>query len=912
VGCLHCDSPWRERKIILAAVAADGMRTNVVEAPASLIGRTAERAAIAACFDEGTRLVTLVGPGGVGKTRLAARFALDHATAYSAHGGGGAWLCDLTDMRSAMAICAAVATTLDLPLDRDTSEVRVAAELGRRIARRRRTLIILDNCEQVAREVGAVVSEWLVAAPRAHFLITSRVALGVPGEQLWPLAGLAVPDPDATPEDARASDAVELFVRRARQVRPELALVPSDLAAIAELVRRLDGLPLAIELAAARVRVLSPAQLLARLAVGLLSRPGDAGRHGSIRGAVLDSVDSLDPIARTTFARCAVFRGGFTMHAAETVLADRDAEVLGALEALCDHSLVRTLTVGEPPTTRFQMYETIREVAVEQLALRADRDQLAEGHARYYATLGRDLGERATAHADREALAELGAELENLVEAHRHALASSAPDAPALALASALALAPLVARRGMFRLWLRLLDAAIESRADVSEELAAAHLARGRAHRELGNFELARADWSRGHELAERVGSTVLAAQAELGLGELVEITGATADARVRYTRALERLAAGPAGPLTRIREAEAHAALGHALRREGALDEAVVEIARALERYRAAHHQDGIAAMTYEAAVVALFRDQHDVARARLDEALVLARALGARQFEAAVTSGLGIVRQAAGELDAAVALHAAAVQVFRDLGNVHREGSALYYLAAAYLERGELAEAHAVLDQAVAAIRAVGVPRYEALIEAARGAAYAIGDERQAAIAAFDRAKRAAAACHSEPALHATIAIHELHLDDRDPAARLADARTLALAAPGDDPRLALRVLATPLRVPLADALLVRPGAAAFRPPGAATDVDLSRRQPLRRLLAVLAHHRVAEPGDSLGLDDLLAAGWPGERITQEAAVNRVHVALTTLRKLGLRQVLKSSDRGYLLDPAIGILVE
>ncbi|MDX2090022.1 MAG: AAA family ATPase [Kofleriaceae bacterium] len=876
-------------------MVGDGGKTNVVEIPTSFVGRDAERAILADDFDQATRVVTLVGPGGVGKTRLATQFAIAHAETYAAHGGGGAWLCDLAGARTAMEICAAVAAALELRLDGATSEPSVIAELGRRIAQRGRILLVLDNCEHIVREAGATITAWLAAAPRAHFLVTSRVALGIAGEQLRPLAGLAV--------DA----ASELFVERARRLRPGPSFGAEELAAIAEIVRRVDGLPLAIELAAARIRVLSPTQLRDRFALGLLARPGDASRHGSMRGAILDSVASLDPTARVCLARCATFRGGFDVDAAEAVLGAGD--VLRALETLTDHSLVRSIA-AETGEARFALYETIREVATELLADDAERGAVADRHARYYAELGRRHAERATAHGDLAAVAALALELDNLIAAHAHA--TTIADAP-LALAIALALDPVLATRGHYRLRLRLLDATLALASDPPEAFAPAYLARAQAHRELGAFEAARADLARGRALAEQSGDRAALGLADLRLGELVEIGGDTHEARGLYARALDTLAHAH-GPLVSVRTADAHALLGHALRREGELAAAEEHIARAVELYRIAGHREGLGAMAYEGAAIAMFRGNADLARARFQDGLVIARALGARQLEAAITSGLGVLVQELGELEAAITHHAAAAHVFRELGNKHREGSALYYLATAYLERGELVETHAVLDQAAAAIAVIGAQRYAALIDGARGAAHALGGELAAAALAFERAERAAAACQTETTLLATLAIHRLHLAPLSTEARRSEARGLATQAPADDTRLAVRVLALRDREPpsVRATWIVRADGAAFRPPGAAADVDLSRRHPLRRILAALARHRVDAPGNALGLDDLLTAGWPGERIAQTAAINRVHVALTTLRKLGLRGVLQSAERGYLLDPTVAIAVE
>ncbi|MBX3275417.1 MAG: AAA family ATPase [Sandaracinaceae bacterium] len=859
-------------------------KTNLVEPPAPLIGRDAELAALAAHFDEARRLVTIVGPGGVGKTRLATRFALDHAHAYSAHGGGGSWFVDLTGARGAMEICGSVAAALAVTLDPATHEDAMVAELGRRLARRRRTLLVLDNGEHVARALAAALGEWVGAAPHAHFLVTSRVALGLPAEQLHPLAGLDAP---------RGRD---LFLRCARQLAPELAPGPEDDAAILEIVARVDGLPLAIELAAARARVLSPVALRDRLALGLLVRPGDASRHGSMRSAILDSVAALEPDVRRFFGWCATFAGGFDVEAAEAVL--EGADVLGSLEALARHSLLRAFDAGTGER-RFALYETIREVAAEQLASDPDASQLAHRHAAHFAA----LGARRSAHDADDALAR---ELDNLVAAHAHAIATKDG---ALARSLALALDPLLATRGQSPLRLRLLDATLALADDAAA--VAVLLSRGQAHRELGALDAARADFERGHALAEAAGDRAELARAELRLAELDEVGGGTSSARERCARALEHLR-DARDRASLACAAEVYAQLGHALRREGELDAAEAHFARADELHRAVSRREGLGAVAYERAVIAIFRGRMALARERLEEGLAHARAAGARSLEGLLESGLGVLAQERGELEAAIAHHTAAVQAFREVGNRHREGSALYYVAATYLERRELAEAHAVLDRAAAAIRSVGAPRYAALIEGARGAAYALADRADDAARAFERADEHAARCLSERSLAVTLAIHRLHLWPLDDDARAAAADALVASAPGDDTRLARRVLEARERAAGRGVWIIRADGHAFRPPGAAQDVDLSRRKPLGRIVHALARRRVDAPGDSLGLDDLLAAAWPGEHIAQRAAINRVHVALSTLRKLGLRDVLSSDERGYLFDPSVALVVE
>ncbi len=274
----------------------------------------------------------------------------------------------------------------------------------------------------------------------------------------------------------------------------------------------------------------------------------------------------------------------------------------------------------------------------------------------------------------------------------------------------------------------------------------------------------------------------------------------------------------------------------------------------------------------------------------------------------------------QEQGNVDEALAHHAGAVRLFRAIGSRLREGSALYYLGAAFLERGDAGEASKLLAQAFDVMRAGGMPRYEVLIAGCLAVASSDAGDVDGALAWLGRARAAASACASEPALQATLGIHEAHVAQRgaDAATRLAlvaKARALAADQSNDDVRLALRLLlAQPELGPRApaSALAIARDGGGFRLPGAATSVDLSRRAPLRRILIALATSRVEAPGEPLSMDDLVRAGWPGERIGSDAAANRVRVALATLRKLGLREAIVTGQGGYLLDPAMAVVLE
>ncbi|HEY8074944.1 MAG TPA: tetratricopeptide repeat protein, partial [Labilithrix sp.] len=350
--------------------------------------------------------------------------------------------------------------------------------------------------------------------------------------------------------------------------------------------------------------------------------------------------------------------------------------------------------------------------------------------------------------------------------------------------------------------------------------------------------------------------------------------------------------------------EAIARAALGHAYRREARLDASEREVLASAAAYRALGDDEGLCAMVFEAAVLSLFRRRYDEARARFDEAEAIARRLGARHREAAIHTARGTMEQELGNVDRARELHEAALETFRDVGSAYHEASTLYYLAGAHLERGQLEDADAIFARALAQVRAIGVPRYEALILGARATLAAHAGRTREAEALLGEADAAALRCASEPALLAALAIHRLSLvsaRDRDGAA--ARARELAAAHDCDDPRFALRAFSLRPISSTARALEIDEGGRAFRLPDADAAVDLARRVPLARILHALAQRRVEVPGDAMRVEDLLAAGWPGERVRYDAGANRVYVALAELRKLGLRDWIVSDAAGWRL---------
>ena len=341
-----------------------------------LIGREMELAALRHMLaGDHVRLVTITGPGGVGKTRL----ALAVAEQFGGTLPDGVWFVDLSPLDDPSLVAPAVGGVLGVR-EGEVTAPRLSTVLGDK-----RLLLVLDNFERVV-EAAPLVADILALSPGCKVLVTSRIPLHAYGEQEYPLAPLPLPDPAHLPplEHLTQLASVRLFVARAQSVKPDFTVTPDNAPAVAEICSRLDGLPLAIELAAARIKVLPPQALLKRLKQRLPLLTGGARtlpvRQQTMRDAIAWSHDLLSPEEQTVFRRLAVFPGGCTIEAAETVAgagADAILHVFGTLAALVDASLLRQEegAEGEP---RFRMLETVREYALEQLEARSEAEEIRQ------------------------------------------------------------------------------------------------------------------------------------------------------------------------------------------------------------------------------------------------------------------------------------------------------------------------------------------------------------------------------------------------------------------------------------------------------------------------------------------------------------------------------------------------------
>ena len=406
---------------------------NLPHALSSFIGRQREIADVRGLLAR-ARLLTLCGMGGLGKTRLALQAAAEAMDAYP----DGVWLVELAPLSDAWRVPQAAASAMGVHEEAG----RTVAQALERHVHDRELLVILDNCEHVLEAAAALARELLVAGPGVRIVATSREPLRVAGEVTYPIEGLAVPDPEAQggPEAAAGSDAVRLFVDRASAAHPSFALNERTLPAVAEICARLDGIPLAIELAAARVRSLPVDEIAARMQDRFrLVTTTDSTvpqRQRTLRALIDWSHDLLPPDERALFHRLSIFAGGWTLEAAEAVCAGPAPGEDGV--QLLTHLVERSLATLDEESGRYGLLEVVRQYAQEKLEESGATPATRERHADYYLALAEATVPRLVGPQQGEWLAKLDLERENMLEAHLQLRGRPGTGEPGLRLASAL------------------------------------------------------------------------------------------------------------------------------------------------------------------------------------------------------------------------------------------------------------------------------------------------------------------------------------------------------------------------------------------------------------------------------------------------------------------------------------------
>lgn len=836
--------------------------------PASrFIGRDAERAAIFARLSR-DRLVTVWGPPGAGKTRVAEEVAAAWADAHPNESVCSAELAAATSEEEALA---AIARALRAPITAD-----LAAEIASALSEIGPALVVLDGAEGSARALAPSLDRWLRAAPLARFLVTSRARARVPGEQCHELLPLALPEEEDPSLDVEAA---ALFVDRARSASQMVAIGREHAAKVAAIVRALEGIPLAIEIAAAKVDVLGLDGLAASLSAPRAGTGSDA-----LRDAVERSWRLLGDRDRRALARASVFHGGISLPGAEAVLGD---DALDRIEALRDASLLRA--APRRGGVRFSLYAMAQRLAEEKLRAMGDRDEALAAHARYHLdTASKDaaLFERTGSSA---ALARIADEVENLHAIATRGLDGGGTDRARDALSALVIADAAIAIRGLFSAHLALLDRALYAPLPEGTDpalLVRARAARGRALAVRGQDEAARADLTRALEGARAIDDEpLLAALVLMDLGVLHHQRREVDAARRCYDEALA------------------------VYRREGARRPE----ARALGNLAALAHDER----------------RFDEAMSRYEEALALATSVGDVRLEGTFSMNAGILEQERGKPTAARRRFERASRALDEASDPRLLAVALGNLGMLHHEEGRPEEARACHERAAALLHEVGDRRSEAIARARLGAAEGALDRGDRAEQSLGRAERLAAHL-GDPRITALADLARASLDlsvaraasveKRSDAAseHLEAARARIQRAKqgpierSDDLRLMLRILERSAAASfggaeaLDDGLYVSPEARWVRAPGGAWQ-DMRERHAARRILARLITQAREAPGRGVPATELQEVGWPGERILPDAALNRIYVTMNQLRKLGLKPHLTKNTEGYALDPAL-----
>jgi len=645
------------------SLAERDRRHNLPIALTSFIGRTHELAEVGRLLAR-IRLLTLTGVGGCGKTRLALAAATMVLSEYS----DGVWLVELAALTDAALVPQAVATTLGV---REEPQRPLTATLLDAL-RFRDMVLVLDNCEHLIDACAQLAQTLLGACPHLRILATSREALGVAGETTWLVPSLALPDPQLAPalEELAQVEAVQLFVERALAALPTFALTQANAPAVAQICQRLDGIPLAIELAAARIKVLAVEQITTRLdACFRLLTAGSRSalpRHQTLRAAIDWSYVLLSDLERAMFRRLSVFAGGWTLEAAEAVCAGEGVTADEVLELLA-HLVDKSLVVVETPdgAVRYRLLETVRQYGWDRLREAGEATAIRQQHAAYYVALAEMIEPKLRGVEQQAWLARLESEHDNLRAALEWSQAAEDGAQLGLRLAGAL---------GWF--WMM--------RGHLSE--GRAWLARVLAWPEAVRPTLARA-WG-----LNRAGF--------LASAQRDEIARALHEESLAISRALQ----------DKAHIAWALSGLGNALREQDDYIQAAGQYEECLALFRELDDTWGCAWALLSLGGLARPQGDHARAGAWYEESLALFRKVGDRWNQARVLRGLGRVARAQGNYAQATKLLEESLVLLRELGDKAGMVRALTRLEEVAQDRGDHARAAVLYQESLTLLRELG----------------------------------------------------------------------------------------------------------------------------------------------------------------------------------------------------------
>jgi predicted ATPase/DNA-binding SARP family transcriptional activator/Tfp pilus assembly protein PilF len=683
-------SPELARSAVMMPSATPSAIHNLPAEHTTFVGRESELHEVTALL-AADALVTVVGPGGVGKTRL----LLESASRQVPDFTDGCWFSALGPVHDPQLVPAVVASALGL-----TEQPRrsIADTLVERLALSH-ALLVIDNCEHVIEAVAALVDDVLSSCPNVRILASSREPLGLRAEAVLQLRPLELPShPSADLEAISEFDAVALFVERASKARAEFALSEANAADVVRICRSLDGLPLAIELVATLVRQLTVAELGRRLESHLRLPSVGRGReprHASVQAAIDWSYQLLTEDERLVFDRLTVFAGGFTMDAAEAVLAGLvGSDVIERAGALVDKSLVVFEDGGR--RGRYRMLETIRRYGADRLDELPDAGAVRDSHLRWYV----DLAERFAAQQDSSARTGLLDELEVEEDNVRAALvfAETVADGDVLS-PLAVTLLPFWRIRGHFAEGRRWLAVASVRSAD-PQVRAEALSGEGSLALLQGDYRDARRVLEHALELFRDLGDDAGAARSLHALGQVASYQGDRRASRARFEEALEAFApVDDAGGVAAVRHD-----LGRLASHQGDYAAAEASLSEALSAFRALGDIRGTADALHDLGRVATRRRDHGVARANLQDALALYSDVGDRRGIAASSYALGRLAFQCDDFDEARASFTDSVDRFRILGDPHGAAWPLHGLGLLAEREGDTALAAATFEEVLA----------------------------------------------------------------------------------------------------------------------------------------------------------------------------------------------------------------
>ena len=652
----------------------------------AFVGRQESLAELTRRLGAGARVVSVLGMGGTGKTRLVTKFGWSSLGDYP----GGVWFCDLAQARSLDGIVHAVAQGLDVPLGKNDP----VTQIGHASAGRGWGLEILENFRQFVRHVEETLGRWLNRAADARFLVTTREVLGLTGEEVLALAPLP-------PLDAAA-----LFVRRAEAASPTFQASADDRSAIAPLVKLLEGLPLAIELAAARVRVMPPKTLLLRMSERfklLSSTGGRVDRQATLRAVFDWSWDLLSLPEKAALAQLSVFEGGFTLASIEAILDlsayDNAPWPMDTLQSLVQKSLARRVS-----DERFDLLVSVKEYASEHLRAASGFEGSGPAallaaevrHGAYFADLDGDA-----------AIANACAELDNLVIACRRAAARGDADMAARALEGAWAALTL---RGPFSVGADLASV-VQAIPELGAAAANVHRVAGSALAASGKDLGAQLQFEASREQARAVGDRRCECRALIGLASGHSHAGRMEEARAHFEAAL--VIAREIGD--RKLQGDAYNHLGTMEVFLGRSAEARAQYESALVLSREAGDTDRQGHVLANLGILCVNEGRMDEARSYDEAALAAARETGNRWLEGNIRCNLGLLHQVQGRLTEALEQLEAALAVARELGNALLESVVLCNMGMVYGGLARFDEARNHFEAALVIARELGDRRSE-----------------------------------------------------------------------------------------------------------------------------------------------------------------------------------------------------